>query len=117
MVVFAIWYSSWKLPKNYLPVLEDCAQCFLGRDAKGCITGTVWDVRSWSFENSKQLTSGDGGIIASKDEALATNIHKRGVLGFKILTATSVKVRVYRDKFHDPYWERFDEIGYNYRMN
>jgi dTDP-4-amino-4,6-dideoxygalactose transaminase len=103
--------------RHNLSVLEDCAQCHFGRDDQGRLTGTVGDVASWSFENSKQLTCGDGGIVACYDEKLATKTRKIGGLGFKTLSAVSGKVRVDRSKFQDPNWERFDEIGYNYRMN
>jgi perosamine synthetase len=103
--------------KNNLMVLEDCAQCHMGQDDLKRLTGTIGDAGSWSFENSKQLTCGDGGIIACRDEVLATKIRKIGGLGFKTLTAVSGKVRTDRDKLQNPDWERFDEIGYNYRMN
>lgn len=102
---------------NGLSVLEDCAQCCWGRDNKGRLSGSIGSVACWSFENSKQLTCGDGGIIVCHDEDLATRIRKTGGLGFKTLTATSGKVRADRSKFQDPNWERFDAIGYNFRMN
>ena len=106
------------IAKEYnLKILEDCAQCHLGRDHKGRLAGTIGDVGSWSFENSKQLTCGDGGIITCKDEKLATKIRKLGGLGFKSLTATSGRVRTDRDKLQNPNWDRFEIIGYNYRMN
>ena len=103
--------------KHGLLVLEDCAQCHMGRDDKGRIAGTIGDVGSWSFENSKQLTCGDGGIITCEDKELATKIRKIGGLGFKTLSAESGKVRTDRDKLQNPSWERFDSIGFNYRMN
>jgi perosamine synthetase len=102
--------------KNDLMVLEDCAQCHLGRTGDGQLVGTIGDAGSWSFENSKQLTCGDGGIISCNDEGLATLIRKIGGLGFKSLTAESGKVRTDRDKLQNPDWDRFDEIGYNYRL-
>ena len=103
--------------KNNLMVLEDCAQCHMGRTGDGRLVGTIGDAGSWSFENSKQLTCGDGGIITCNNEKLATLIRKIGGLGFKSLTAESGKVRTDRDKLQNPNWDRFDEIGYNYRMN
>jgi dTDP-4-amino-4,6-dideoxygalactose transaminase len=81
------------------------------------LTGTIGDAGSWSFENSKQLTCGDGGIVTAYDEKLAPTIRKIGGLGVKLLTADSGKVRTDRDKMQNPALERFDEIGYNYRMN
>jgi perosamine synthetase len=103
--------------KYNLFVLEDCAQCHMGRDNKGRLAGTIGDAGSWSFENSKQLTCGDGGIVTCNSEDLAVLIRKIGGLGFKTLTAESGKVRTDRDLLQNPSWERFEQIGYNYRMN
>jgi perosamine synthetase len=106
------------IAKKYnLLILEDCAQCHMGRDNFNRLAGTMGDVGSWSFENSKQLTCGDGGIVTCHDPELASKIRKIGGLGFKTLTAESGKVRTDRDKLQNPDWERFEEIGFNYRMN
>jgi perosamine synthetase len=103
--------------KHNLYILEDCAQCHGGRDDIGRLAGTIGDAGSWSFENSKQLTCGDGCIVTCNDEKLATIIRKTGGLGFKTLTAESGKVRTDRDLLQNPDWERFEQIGYNFRMN
>ena len=107
-----------RIAKKYdLLVLEDCAQNYLGKDDKGRVVGTTGSVGCWSFENSKQLTCGDGGIAVCNDKNLATKIRKTGGLGFKILSAKSCAVRTERDMFQDPNWERFDTIGYNFRLS
>ena len=103
--------------KHNLPILEDCAQCHMGVSSLGGKAGTIGAAGSWSFENSKQLTSGDGGIVTTDDEVLATKIRKIGGLGFKTLTAGAGRIRTDRDKLQNPDWERFDAIGYNFRMN
>ena len=103
--------------KHNVAVLEDCAQCHMGKDDQGRLAGSIGDVGSWSFENSKHLSSGDGGIILCHNKDLATKIRKLGGLGFKTLTADSGKVRTNRDKLQNPNWERFDVIGFNYRMS
>jgi perosamine synthetase len=103
--------------RHGLPVVEDCAQCVLGQDNLGRKTGTIGAIGIWSFENSKQLTCGDGGIAACNDEDLATKVRKIGGLGYKTLTAATGGVRTDRSKFQDPNWERFDTIGFNYRMS
>ena len=100
-----------------LPLVEDCAQCHRGQTESGHFAGTLGIAGSWSFENSKQLTSGDGGIVTTDDENIATKIRKIGGLGFKTLTAGAGRVRTDRDRLQNPDWERFDAIGYNYRMN
>ena len=102
--------------RHRLPIIEDCAQCVGGRDGQGRLSGTTGTISCWSFENSKQLTCGDGGIATCHDEELTTRLRKIGGLGFKNLTASAGKVRTDRDQFQDPEWERFDSIGYNYRL-
>lgn len=97
-------------------VVEDCAQCFFATDKAGRVAGTVGHVGSWSFENSKHLSTGDGGIVATDDVALATSMRQFGGVGFQNLTATSGKVRISRDKFQNPLWERHNIMAYNYRL-
>ncbi len=99
-----------------IPVLEDSAQCFMATDNKGRISGTIGDVGSWSFENSKHITCGDGGILVTDDENLAIRMRQFGGVGFKNLTAKEGKVRISKDKFQNPDWGRHNIIGYNYRL-
>ena len=70
-----------------LYILEDSAQCFLGRDEKNRISGACSDVGSWSFEYTKHITTGDGGIVTTNNEKLAENMRKFASCGFKNLTA------------------------------
>ncbi len=101
--------------QHNLLVLEDCAQCYLGTH-KGRIGGTIGQVGSWSFENSKHLTTGDGGIIACDDEDLADKIRKLNCQGFRNATAISGKIRVSRDVFQNPAYKRHDRFGFMYRL-
>lgn len=98
-----------------LYVLEDCAQCYLGTH-KGKLGGTFGDVGSWSFENSKHLTTGDGGIITCEDEELADKIRKLNCQGFRNATAVSGKIRVSKDIFQNPSYKRHDMFGFMYRL-
>jgi len=97
-------------------VVEDCAECFLGNDDKGNRSGTIGHVGSWSFEGTKHITTGEGGIVATDDENLAIKMRQFGGVGFKNLTAISGKTRLSRDNFQDPYWERHNTMAFNYRM-
>ena len=99
-----------------LYVIEDCAQCFFAKDEKGRLEGSIGHVGSWSFENSKHLSTGDGGIVATNDEIIAQTMRQFGGVGFKNLTAVSGKVRISRDKFQDPDWKRHNVLAYNYRL-
>lgn len=105
-----------KIAKEHdLKVLEDCAQCYLGTH-KGRLAGAIGDVGSWSFENSKHLTCGDGGIVTVNDENLADKIRKLNCQGFRTATAISGKIRVSKDTFQDPKFKRHDSFGYMYRL-
>ncbi|MBI4160534.1 MAG: DegT/DnrJ/EryC1/StrS family aminotransferase [Candidatus Yanofskybacteria bacterium] len=106
------------LAKKYkLPVLEDCAQCVLGKDNLGRIGGTIGDVGSFSFQSTKHLATGDGGMLISNDEGLAERMRKFGGLGFKHLRADRRLVKKNRDLFQDPQYLRHDLIGFNYRLS
>lgn len=108
--------SIMKIASEYkLAVIEDCAQCYLGTH-KGRIGGTIGDVGSWSFENSKHLTTGDGGILACDDEALAKKLRKLGSQGFRNATADSGQIRVSKDLFQNPTYKRHDSFGFMYRL-
>jgi len=61
--------------KHNLKVVEDCAQCYDGV-WQGKLTGAIGDTACWSLQQSKHLTSGEGGIIATDDE----EAYKRTVL-------------------------------------
>lgn len=105
-----------KIAKEYnLFVLEDCAQCYLGKH-KGKIGGTFGHISSWSFENSKHLTTGDGGIVALDDEKLGDKVRKLNCQGFRNATAVSGKIRVSKDIFQNPSFKRHDILGYMYRL-
>lgn len=106
-----------KIAKKYnLFVIEDCAQCFLGTDSKGRIGGTIGHVGSFSTENSKHLSTGDGGILITNDEILAERMRKFGGMGFKNIKALNGQVRKNKDTFQDPKYLRHDTFGYNYRL-
>lgn len=81
-------------------VIEDCAQ---SHDAKwdGKDVGTFGHFGCFSLQQSKQITTGDGGIVVSNDPDLADEAYR----------------------FHDKYYDRtgggrpVDRFGMNYRMS
>tara|TARA_B110000259_G_scaffold186583_1_gene238208 strand:- start:1508 stop:2782 length:1275 start_codon:yes stop_codon:yes gene_type:complete len=101
--------------KHNLRVLEDCAECYLATH-KGMMAGTIGDIGSWSFENSKHLSCGDGGIVATDDEELGDYLRKLGTQGFKNATARSGKIRVSKDMFQNPSYTRHSHYGFMYRL-
>jgi dTDP-4-amino-4,6-dideoxygalactose transaminase len=59
--------------RHNLLVLEDCAQAHLA-EWRGKRVGSFGDAGTFSFQNSKNLTSGEGGIIVTNDQSLADKI-------------------------------------------
>jgi perosamine synthetase len=53
-----------------IPVVEDCAQAFLARD-RGRIAGTIGAIGVFSLQQGKHITSGEGGLVVTGDDALA----------------------------------------------
>ena len=101
--------------KNKLKVIEDNAQCFLSK-YKGQLTGTIGDIASYSFENTKHLSCGEGGMIITNNKKFAEKARKIGGHGFKNLSASEGRVRLNEEIFQNPDYKRHDEIGWNYRM-
>lgn len=55
--------------KHKLYVVEDCAQAHL-TEYKGKLVGTIGDVGCFSFQQSKQMTTGDGGMVITNQEEI-----------------------------------------------
>lgn len=53
--------------KHNLFVIEDCAQAHLAY-YKGRLCGTIGDVGCFSFQQSKHMTTGDGGMVITNDD-------------------------------------------------
>jgi perosamine synthetase len=98
-----------------LTVIEDNAQCFLGM-CRGRIAGTIGHMGSFSFENSKHMSTGDGGIVITDDEVLAKKVRKFHGLGFTSIEADEGRVRLRKDDFQDPDFQRHDTFGWQLRL-
>jgi len=98
-------------------VIEDNAQtqCALYKNRN---IGNTAHFSLWSFERTKHLSTGEGGILCTNDENLATEARKFAGMGFKNLTAGKSKMVAITPKdFQRPDYTRHDRIGLNYRYN
>ena len=82
---------------------------------KGSFAGSLGDVGSFSFQSSKHLTSGEGGIITTDNEDLALKIRRIQSLGYAGLTAGKSKIE--KSEIQEPGYERHVCMGWNYRMS
>lgn len=101
--------------EHNLTVIEDSAQCVLGM-YKGRLAGTIGHMGCFSFERSKHLAIGEGGMVVTNDERCAERVRKFGGLGYKNLTAEQGRMQVVPSEFQDPNYKRHDSLGWNYRM-
>lgn len=99
--------------KHNLVVIEDSAQCFLGR-YKGRLVGTIGHLGSYSFQSSKHMTSGEGGMVITNDQSLADRVRRFSSLGYAAVGASKPKIS--KDEIQDPSYERHECMGWNYRM-
>jgi dTDP-4-amino-4,6-dideoxygalactose transaminase len=85
--------------EHELYTIEDAA-CSLGSEFAGKKTGTMADITCFSFHPRKIITTGEGGMIATDDDALAERIRLLKKFGMK---STGKK-------------DEFIEIGNNYKL-
>ena len=83
-----------------IPVIEDAA-CSLGAEYKGRASGTLGRLGCYSFHPRKSVTTGEGGMIVTDDDALAKTIAV-------LRTHGGTRERFYLT---------FHEAGFNYRMS
>ncbi len=103
-----------KIAKKYnLYVIEDNAQAFLSYQ-KGKLVGTFGDCASYSFQSSKHLSCGEGGIITVNDESLAVKIRKVANLGYS--TIGSKKATITKNEIQHPSFLRHNYMAWNYRL-
>ncbi len=81
-----------------LKIVEDCAEA-LGSTLHGTHVGAFGDVGTFSFFGNKTVTTGEGGMVVSCDDVLASRMRK---------------VKGQGQSLERRYWH--DEIGFNYRM-
>lgn len=101
--------------KYNIPVVNDAAEAH-GATYKEKPLAAIAHITSYSLENSKHITTGDGGIVVTNDSELASKMRKFGSLGYQSLTSKDGRIRLNKDLFQNPAYKRHDDLGLNYRM-
>lgn len=101
---------------HHLAVIEDDAQCFLGY-CRGRIAGSCGDMASFSFQNSKHMTCGEGGIVVTSDAGFAEKLRRFSSLGYGCVSAAPGKSKIDKSILVRPDFIRHTDFGFNYRMS
>jgi perosamine synthetase len=86
--------------RNGLAVVEDAAEAFCAR-RQGRLVGGHGNPAVFAFYPNKQITTGEGGIVTTDDDRLATVLRSL----------------VNQGRSDDGQWLRHDRIGFNYRLD
>ncbi len=92
-----------------IALVEDAAHAPLSRDDEGRMLGTVGDIGCFSFFSNKNMTTGEGGMIVSRDPALLEKVRSLRSHG---MTSSSYQ----RFRGHAFAYDVVDP-GFNYRMD
>lgn len=85
--------------KHQLKLIEDAAQA-AGAQWNGTAVGALGDLGTFSFQSSKNINAGEGGIILTNDQALADRAWSLANVG----------------RIRNGGWYQHEEIGWNLRM-
>ena len=99
-----------------LAVIEDDAECFLGR-YKGRVVGSIGDLASFSFQNSKHVTCGEGGMVTTNSQEYADRVARFASLGYGLVHAGAGKSKIDKRAIRHPSFKRHVSFGFNYRMS
>lgn len=100
--------------KHNLYLIEDNAECFYGK-YKGKLVGQFGDFASYSFQASKHLTCGEGGMLTCNNEDFADIARRFNCLGYAGVSAKQGKIT--RNDIQDPNYDRHVALGFNFRMS
>ena len=89
-------------------VIEDAA-CAAGSSYRGRPVGAGAELAAFSFHPRKLLTTGEGGMITTGDEAVTARLRRLREHGMDVSAAD-------RHRSRQPVIEHYTEVGFNYRM-
>jgi perosamine synthetase len=97
-----------------IPLIEDNAEAF-GTKYHGREIGSFGVFSSYSFQSSKHLTAGEGGMLCTNSQSHADVARKFQSLGYRAVGATTHKID--KKDIQDPGYLRHEVLGWNYRMS
>jgi len=105
-----------KIAKEHnLVVIADNAEAH-GAIYRGKKIGGITEMASYSFESSKHIAVGDGGIVTTNSKELANKLRAFSFLGYDVMRSDVGDARNARDIFQDPNYKRHVTFGFSYKM-
>lgn len=98
-----------------IPVIEDNAEA-LGTTYDGLPLGSFGAFSSYSFQSSKHLTAGEGGMVCTNDNSLAEKARLVQTLGYSAIRKSSTR-KIPKTVIQNPGYFRHESLGWNYRMS
>ena len=95
-------------PPSDIVLIEDAA-CALGATYHGKYTGTLGDIATFSFHPRKAMTTGEGGMITTKNKKWADRARVLRAHGMSLTDRQRHEAKTILT-------EEYHELGYNYRM-
>lgn len=96
--------------KHGLAVVEDAA-CAIGTQYKGQSIGAIGDLGAFSFHPRKAITTGEGGMVSTNDEALAIKVASLRNHG------SSVAAHITDEELGPWSMNDFPNLGFNLRLS
>lgn len=98
-----------------LPLIEDNAEA-IDTYYKGRLIGSAGDFSSYSFQSSKHLTAGEGGMLCTNNPELAERARLVQTLGYTAVKNKSTR-KIPKRVIQNPSYKRHESLGWNYRMS
>ena len=97
-----------------IPIIEDNAEA-IGTTYKGRVIGSMGDFSSYSFQSSKHLTAGEGGMLCTNNTDLAEKARLVQTLGYSAVKKKETR-KIPKSVIQNPTYKRHESLGWNYRM-
>ena len=94
--------------RNNLSIIEDCSHALFSMFKDQCL-GTIGDTGCFSFFSNKNMTTGEGGMIVTRNPELAEQL--------RILRSHGVSSSTYQRFKGHVFGYDVEQVGFNYRLD